>query len=302
MIVGHENNLKHLIDVVSSNNFSHFYLFVGPEHIGKTYIARYFAQRLLCEAKEGQEPCYECINCRLIESNNQPDLMINDGKELISVEEIRDLIHFLELKPYQSKMKIAVITHAERMTPQASNAFLKTLEEPTPDTLIVLTAENLKNILPTIISRAQILHFGFLKKEKIKTFLNEELNVEVAKAEKLADFSAGKPGVAISLANDQEKIEDIKKFVEEFLRVTGRGAVNGRLQLAEKIAQDGENVLEKLDYLENYFQSRLTVLSNDDGNLLKIVRVLDKIAKSRHYLRHNVNSRLMMETILLTGA
>lgn len=301
MIVGHKKNLQYLKDIVNKQNYSHAYLFTGPEKIGKTKTAMYFAQALLCKTKESGESCGKCANCKLFVSGNQPDFLLYDGHENLNVEEVRNLIHFLELKPYQSSMKIAVITHAERMSTSAANSFLKTLEEPAPNTLIILTSENPSNLLSTIVSRTQIMRFGFVPKKDILSYISNEYKTTKEKAVEVSGFSAGKIGLAVDLLENPDKMDKIGKFLKDFLIAASSKSYADRLMTAEKLAEQKDEIWEQLGYIENYYYTKIESRITDKKELLKIARQLDKIARSKEYILKNVNLRLTLESLLLQG-
>ncbi len=301
MIVGHDKGLSRLKEIVEKKAYSHAYLFVGPEKIGKTHLAKHFAKSLLCKQPKDGEPCDNCSSCKLLDLGNQPDFLLFDGHENLNVEEIRNLIHFLELKPYQSQVKVALISHAERMSVSAANSFLKTLEEPAPNTIIILTCENDGNILPTIKSRTQIIRFSFVPRGKIADYLSKKYSLAPDKAEELVGFSAGKIGLATSLAEDIEKTERLKLFLRQFLTVLSKKSYAEAILLAGSLAEEKESLIEHLNFLENYFQAKLSSRQLGDEESLKIVAITGKIAQSKEYIQKNVNPKLALESLLLQG-
>lgn len=302
MIVGHNKNLQYLKDIVNRGNYSHAYLFSGPDRTGKTKVAEYFAQSLLCEQTTDDAPCGKCSSCKLFGAGNQPDFLFYDGYDNLNVEEVRELVHFLELKPYQSPMKVAVIAHVERMSTSAANSFLKTLEEPAPNTLIILTSENSSNLLPTIVSRTQVVGFGFVPTGEIQNHIANTCKVASDRAEDISNFSAGKIGLAIELAENPGKMDEIRLFLKNFLTAMTSRSYSERLLEAEGIADMKDRAMEFLSYAENYYQTKIGSEITDKKELLKIATQLDKIAQSKEYILKNVNLRLVLESLLLQGA
>ncbi|MDD5693013.1 MAG: DNA polymerase III subunit [Patescibacteria group bacterium] len=299
MLVGQEKNFKYLSNSIVNNDFVHAYLFAGPEHVGKTYLAKKFAQLFLCDRGLGKQ-CFECKNCKQIEAGTHPDFLLNDKDQPVNVEEIRELNHFLELKPYQSKIKVLIITHIERLSTSAANAFLKTLEEPAQNTIIILTTENMDNILPTIVSRTRILRMGFEKEENIKKFLMDTEGIDEKKANDIVKMSCGRVGLALSLSRDQEAVNNIREFLRKFDETIRSKSVVRRLKLAEELDGADKPLNDEFDVIESYYYQKINKKENE--NLLILTQILDKIAQSRIFIKNNVNKRLILESILLTGA
>ena len=299
-IVGHNTKLDYLDRVIKGDETSHAYCFYGPSRIGKTTVGIAFSKAILCCGdKDGLNPCNECQNCRLFDANNLPDFYLNDTGEAIGVEEIRELVHFLELKPYQSKIKVALISHAERMSVQSANAFLKSLEEPPINTLIILTTDNLDNLLPTIISRTQLIKFGALTDQEVYDYLSDTLELEKEKADQISQYCNGKLGLAIAMVEDENLFSSSKDFFADFISALDNDSYVAKIQAGEKFSQNSDLAEKYLDTLESNLHRQLYRLDNNAEGL-KIVGLLDKIAKSREYLLKNVNPRLVWESILFT--
>lgn len=301
MVVGHRKQQDFITNIIKEGNISHAYLFSGPERVGKTRVAKHYAQAVLCENTSEGGPCLKCGNCRLFEIGNQPDFLFFDSNENLNVDEVRDLIHFLELKPYQSKMKVALISHVEKMSPSGANSFLKTLEEPAPNTLIILTSENPKNLLPTIVSRTQVINFGLVSRAEIIDDLIKSERLDEGEAIEVANLSAGRVGLAKELARDKKKVSEIKTFLAELTETLSGVSLVKRLLLAENLAEQKNEIWEKLGFVENYYQRKIETQSLDQKELLKITHFLDKIAQSKDFIKKNVNPRLVVESLMLTG-
>ena len=159
-IIGQEQIKEHLQNALKAGKISHAYIINGEKSSGKEFIAKVFAMALQCEApKENTEvqiPCQECHSCRQALSGNQPDIIkvMHDKANTISVDDIREQIsNDVTVKPYSSPYKIYIMNEAEKMTTQAQNALLKTLEEPPEYVVILLLTTNVNALLPTILSR-----------------------------------------------------------------------------------------------------------------------------------------------------
>ena len=157
-IIGQEQLKEHIQIAITSNKVSHAYIINGERNAGKEFIARIFAMTLQCD-KGGTEPCNECHSCKQTSSHNQPDIVYisHEKPNSIGVEDIRGQINNdIGIKPYSSPRKIYIMNEGEKMTPQAQNALLKTLEEPPEYAVIMILTDNVEALLPTIISLSLI--------------------------------------------------------------------------------------------------------------------------------------------------
>lgn len=298
--VGNATTVKYLEKSVATDNLSHAYLFCGPESVGKTRIGIYFAKLLLCEG-ENPMSCDDCTSCKLINSGNHPDFFYID-KETVLVDEIRDLVGSLELKSYRGKAKVALISHAERLTSHALNSFLKTLEEPAEHTVIILTTENPRNLLPTIVSRARSINFGLAPQKQIFELLNGDLGIKKAEAITISKLAAGRAGVAFNLSQNLDKVEDTLKFVDDFFRVYKSQDIYEKIYYADKLSKDKEELNTKLQNLELAARAELVLMNDsqkDNEKAIEIVQMMDGIAHSRDMILRNANVKLVMENLLL---
>ena len=192
-IIGQEQIKEHLQNALSTGKVSHAYIINGERFSGKEYIAKIFAMALQCE-RDGIEPCQECHSCRQALSDNQPDIIrvTHEKPGSIGVDDIRAQINGdIAIKPYSSPRKIYIVNEAEKMTVQAQNALLKTLEEPPAYAVILLLTTNVNAFLPTILSRCVVLNMKPVADEKVKKYLMEELQVPDYKADVCVAFARG---------------------------------------------------------------------------------------------------------------
>jgi DNA polymerase-3 subunit delta' len=173
-----EDILKRFKRIVSQDRLAHAYLFAGPLESGKTKTALALAQMLNCETDGDEYFCGECGSCRKISAGNHPDIiMLKAGVgETIKIEEVRSFIQRSGLRAFEAKWKVFLIRNAERLTKEAANALLKTLEEPNARTLMILTTAVPELCLDTIKSRCQTVHFF----PKSQTALTKELMSELS--------------------------------------------------------------------------------------------------------------------------
>ena len=184
-VIGHEEQCRQLERMHATNTTPHAFVFSGPSGIGKRTIAHQFAALLLASSSNSsQVPSQEELK-KLVDSGNHPDLHFlfqEQGAKEISVESVRKLCSSLQLKPYYNRGAVAVIDSAHRMTVQACNALLTTLEEPGEAKYLILITESAHRLLDTIVSRCQVIHFNELSKNNtnilLKKLFDKMLNQE----------------------------------------------------------------------------------------------------------------------------
>jgi len=159
-IVGHEDLVEILRGFVRTGRLPHAFLFSGPAGVGKTMVAREFFMAVNCLERAG-DPCNACRSCLKALSRSHPDYIeVTPANGRILVDGIRGVISEVSLKPFEARTRFVVIEPAERMNKASANALLKTLEEPPDATLIILVSHNPSLLLPTIVSRCQVLRFA----------------------------------------------------------------------------------------------------------------------------------------------
>jgi len=296
-IYGHKKQLNFLQNAAAKDKLAHGYIFSGPEGVGKRTIARKLARLLLSEGSPSSvrssdrtsSPARGEDNLNL---SNQPDYLEIDGKEGIKIEQIRDLIYKLSLKPYSAKFKVALIDCAEEMTIEAANALLKSLEEPKPHTIIILITSNPNRLPKTILSRAQKITFGPVKFEEFEALLPEKLDKH--KKELIKTLAAGRPGLALKISSDEDFLQKLDETEEYFKRFDQNSAVE-RLILAYDLAElETHEIKSILDSWTLRLETRLK--ENPDA---KTGRTLQEIAKSIKYLGQNANSKLLLTNLML---
>lgn len=237
-IAGQDEVKKSLINTINNDNVSHCYIFEGPKNMGKYELSLVFAQSLLCR-NFSDEPCNECSSCQKLNTMNHPDLHIIDNEEkAIKKEDIDNLIESIYKKPYESHRKIYIINNCHDMTAQAANAFLKTLEEPPKDSVIILLTSNINLLLPTIISRSQVIKFKNIKIDEIKKILADKYNTDEIKSTLAAYYSKGILNKAVNIVNGKD---DILQKRTEIIKIFD-GIINS----------DSEAIFE----FENYFEEQ----------------------------------------------
>ncbi len=319
-ITGHEDVIGYFTDVCRENRVAHAYMLSGEEGMGKLTLANAFALQLLCE-RGGTEPCMECASCRQVQDGNHPDLIYvtHEKPASIGVDDIRSQVtDTVMIRPYRSAYKIYIIDEAEKMTAQAQNALLKTLEEPPAYVIILLLTANEEALLPTIRSRCVCLKLKPLSDETVKGYLEHELHTSPADAAIYAAFARGNLGKAISLATS-DTFRDSYETMRSLAKRTDALDVSDMLDEIKAMRDEGTDVYDFLDFLQMWYRDILIYKTTGNMNALifqgdyKAIRrvserssytgieaVLEAIDKARTRLRANVNTELALELLLLT--
>lgn len=318
-VIGHEQILQHLQTAIEQQKISHAYIFNGEKGCGKHMLATIFAKALQCE-KKGKNPCGVCKSCIQAASSNHPDIIsVMHEKASIGIDDIRIQVNQnIAIKPYSNKYKIYIIPEADKMTEAAQNALLKTIEEPPQYAVILLLAENINRLLPTILSRCIVLDLKAVPVDKIKIYLMENFNIPDYMAELCADFSQGNVGRAIRYASSEEfiaireKVLHILKYIDEM----------ELYEIIEAIKALGEHKLEITDYIDLmilWYRDILMFKVTKNPNILLykeeykfisrqastrdyegIEQIIEGMEKAKTRLRANVNFDITMELMLLT--
>ena len=253
-IVGHEHAIDRLRRALASEQVRHAYLFGGPEHIGKSLLAYRFAQTLLCTGGPDpsvapQNPCNTCLSCRKVLHGNHPDLHFirkAADKQFILIEQIRALQSDSARKTLEGRRNIFIIEDAHMMNPQAANCLLKTLEEPEPDVVLLLTAPDPGLLLPTILSRVQQVTMHLLNNSRIKAALEQQWEVESEEATLIAALAAGRMGWAVKAAKDEDMLDERKAQLETLAKLPSVSKVE-RFDIAQRLSADSDKARATLE-------------------------------------------------------
>jgi len=206
-LLGNDTSKEILLNSLNECRLSHSYIFSGPSGVGKKLFAIEFAKLINCNIvlKDRQEDC-NCSSCSKIEKMIHPDVILleYEGEKTIKVDQVRsDLEEKVFLSPFESHYKIFILDDAERMNINAQNAFLKTLEEPPTDSVIILVTQSINFIIPTIKSRCQIINFSHIEDNDIKSMLLENPSIDEKNIETAVKLSRGSIGKALNLNKEQ---------------------------------------------------------------------------------------------------
>lgn len=319
-IIGQEQIRGHLQTALRLHKVSHAYIINGERSSGKEFIAKIFAMALQCE-KGGDEPCQECHSCRQALSSNHPDIirLVHEKPNTISVEDIRTQINQdMGIKPYQGPYKIYLINEGEKMTVQAQNALLKTLEEPPEYGVIIILTSSVESLLPTILSRCVVLNMRPVPDERVKKYLMETLKVPDYKAEVCTAFARGNIGRAKLLASSEE-FEKVREEAVTLLKYINELEISEIVTAIKKITEYQFDVSDYLDILSIWYRDILMFKAMNDANHLifrqeiqyikkvadrssyeGIETILNALDKAKSRLAANVSFELTMELLLLT--
>lgn len=209
-IFGHDGAVALLKEHTKPEKLRHAYLITGPQGVGRRSLALGFIKALNCQNPVEQgEPCGVCSTCQQIGRQAFPDLTVitaEEGHKDIRIEQIRVLQHTLMLAPYQARYRVALILDFQRVTASASNALLKTLEEPPPKAVLILTADAQESLLPTIASRCEVLRLRPMRVADAGQILVEKKGLNPTDARLLAHITSGRLGAAMRLYNDPQAL------------------------------------------------------------------------------------------------
>lgn len=318
-IIGHEQVKQHLQTAIEQNKISHAYIFNGEQGMGKRLLASVFAETLQCEDK-GINPCGLCKSCIQAEAGNHPDIrFITHEKYSIGVEDIRTQINNdIGIKPYSSPYKIYIIPDAEKMTEQAQNALLKTMEEPPEYAVIILLTDNVEYMLQTILSRCIVLNLKPIKREVVEKFLMERFGIPDYVAKLSSAFSQGNVGKALRYSTASDFLE-MKEETLHLLKYIDEMELYEIVEAIKKLSEHKLEIDDYLDIIKLWYRDILMFKVTKDPNALlfkeeyrflveqakirsyeEIEEIIKAVDKAKQRLKANVNFEIAIELMLLT--
>lgn len=213
---------QHLVQQIASRKLPHALMIAGPRGIGKRHLADALAQLLLCQAPIEGTACGRCRGCELNKSQTHPDLLWLEPEEqgkAIKVDQVRELTEYLGKTAQQGGYKVVVIEPAEAMNGNAANALLKSLEEPAPNTLLILVTHAAASVLPTIRSRCQVRKMPMPRREQVIHWLSPLVVGSNTAPEALLVAARGAPLVALALLQG-DALEQREQRLQQFVRLT----------------------------------------------------------------------------------
>lgn len=314
-LLGQKKILSQLRKNIENNTVGHAYIFEGPNGVGKRETARSFCSMLLCEC--AQFPCGECMPCKLFSQSSNPDFkeLFLEGKS-ISVDDVREVLKTIVIKPMYSKYKAILINDADEMTLQAQNALLKSLEEPPEYLIFILTVKSSTALAQTIRSRCQRILFSKTSDNDIKDILRDKYGQKISNLDFIVSYSDGVIGTAINLAESNIHFELRDKAIKSVSQLLS-GSKADIFQIYELFEKNEEKIDFIMQIMLLYFRDLLiysktrnsSLLINSDKedmiisdagigyvNILKSIQLIWDACKCLDY---NVNFQLSIETMLL---
>lgn len=317
-IYGNENIIKSLKNSIKNSTISNAYIFDGAEKTGKETIAKCFAKLIQCQ-ESSTSPCKKCASCLSFDNGNNPDIIyLKSDKKTIGIEEIREkIIKNVDIKPFNFKYKIFIIKDAHKMTIQAQNAILKTMEEPPSYVVFLLLSKNYNLFLPTILSRCILFKIKPINLNLIEKYLQnsteefDKKNIDIYVA-----YSEGSIGKAMQIATSKEFFEIRKLTIEEITFLEEKDLIQ-MYDLINKFENYKENIQDILDiFLLTYrdcliykkFNSFEKVIQKDIKNLIldlskmsikNLINKIEAILNTKLYLQQNANFNMAMECLFL---
>jgi DNA polymerase III subunit gamma/tau len=287
-LVGQKPIIDTLKNELRSGNLSHAYLFTGPRGTGKTSTARLLAKTVNCENPHDGEPCNECMPCREITAGNSLNVIEIDAASNRGIDNIRELRDRVMVPPAYGKYKVYVLDEAHMLTTEASNALLKTLEEPPEYAIFVLATTDVHKVLPTVISRCQPFYFKRITVRQIVAHLlyvaqHENVKLERPAAELIARSAAGGmrdalslldqsiayAGSEISLAQVQSMLgiadpRAISKFITAIAELDGSAV----LHLINQLSEDGADLRQINIQVMEYWRALMLTKAGADTTII----------------------------------
>lgn len=319
-MIGHEWAVDMLAQHVAQGRERHAYLFTGPSGVGRRTLALHLAQALNCtQPPIPGQPCRKCSTCKRIEKMHHPDLTVVEAEhegETLRIDQIRELQHTLSLAPYEGRYRVALVLRFEEAHISAANAMLKTLEEPPPQVIVILTARSAESLLPTIVSRAEVLKLRPLSLDETAAGLQAIRGVPRELSVKLAHISDGRPGYAIRLFENPKLLEQRQTWLNELVGLLSTSR-RERFAFAREMVEDKERIQNELQVWLTFWRDVLLFVAGTNGSLtnLDYTAQIERLAQAtdleyaqsqvmaiEHTLdcvEHYVNARLALEVLLM---
>ncbi|MDZ4785163.1 MAG: AAA family ATPase [bacterium] len=297
-IIGHEIQREALLGLCRAQKLSHSLMFVGPAGIGKTLVAKEVSAALVCEkSKEQLGACGKCKNCHLFVSENYPDFYPIDctNKDVSSVKAIRELISTLQLKSFTGGARIVIFNDAEKLHPAASNALLKTLEEPLKNTYFFIIIENSGKLPLTVASRCHKWCFDSLKKDELLSVANslcKDVTAEIL--EKAVTFLDGGVSNLITTIESLDLAITIEKLVSKIIL----GDLKAAIDLAGMVHSEKELVEVSLSFIRHSVRNEMRIAKHNTEKSQLSKLLLDLIEAERVIFERNLNSFYVLNVVL----
>lgn len=321
-IKGNEQIIKNLKLSIINDRVSHSYIFNAPKGMGKKLLANTFAKALQCKNRtENAEPCGICHSCKTFDFANHTDIIYVKPQKTksIGVDDVRNLIiKNAEIKPFENNYKIFIIEQADKLTIQAQNALLKTIEEPPTYAVFILLSENTDAFLPTVLSRCITFKFIPLKTNVVSKYLSQTNSIDFDEAYMYASCSGGNIGKALETAASETFSQMRHDIINTAVSLTEKDLI-GIFSSVSCFENYKDNIQEALDILYMFYRDAATVklfgenskfvIQRDKKSILKnfvskfsgksIFDKCDVILDAKKNLKFNSNFQMTLEVMLL---
>jgi len=309
--VGHEKQKNLLLSFLQGDRLPHAFLFSGQDGIGKKKIAREFAQYIFCEQKSG---CGICRACKKVLRNSHPDLRIIEQEDSIKIEQSRSISKEIYEYPFESNKRVIIIDQADTMTHEATNALLKTLEEPPPFNLFILITALEREIPLTIKSRCTKISFGPIVVDDLKQFFLKSYKLDEGEAELFSHISCGSIGCGVFWLEGDNLL--LRRKLAEFILGKDKSFITATV-LSEKISENHISLLRYLNFLLSFLRDIFLIGHKHDASMVVnkdikelfewqtvdmswIMNSIKMIRETIHNMRYNVNRWVLVEDLLLS--
>ncbi|MEC9308844.1 MAG: DNA polymerase III subunit [Chloroflexota bacterium] len=326
--VGQDHILSQLTASLSDDRLAHAYLFIGPASVGKMCLAIDLAKAVNC-LDNGPDPCGECNQCIRITRGHHADVRIvsivekdsdRPTRTVIGIDDVKDILHQTNLKPFEGLCTVIIFDGAENLSQEASNALLKTLEEPSPQVLIILLTNSEETILETILSRCRSYRLRTSSKEAMQSFLIDGYSSDRDQCEMIARISRGCVGWAIRAVTDTQVLQQREADLDHILDTMKSGLYekfNYANEMALEFGRDRTAVKEVLYLWKSWWRDLLLVKNVGEGHVLSldrlgtltdqsfqlttddIVQFVKLIDHTLFALNHNANTRVSFENLMI---
>jgi DNA polymerase-3 subunit delta' len=308
--LGHTKQKQEIENNILNNSLAHATLFLGPKHIGKFQFAQEIVQAILCP----NMMCNTCSVCKELSFLSYPDYIVVDGlyyspknidKEKIALEtnisqdhreksktdtigikDVSEILRLVSSKPVYSK-KFCLIRNIDRMNEEASNAFLKTLEDPPKNTYFLFTSAKESKILETLLSRMRVIRFHLLPESLIENEIKNHPDKE-----KISNLAQGRITVAQKLSESPELLKMLSERYEKISQLEN-ASLKKKFAFSKEISDNHHEIERLFEYMTLYYRSK--ILTGDT----RFLPVLQKINESERLLQGNINKRLILDSLFL---
>ena len=314
-IAGHGQSLRVLRRSLAEGRLHHSLLFHGPDAVGKRTVALTLAAALNC-GNPGDDACGACVSCRKVDKAIHPDVVyLTLERTVIPIDAIRSLRQEASYRPFEGRRRVFVIDPADRLSIDAQNALLKTLEEPSPSSSIILITSRLMHLLPTTRSRCQLVAFGTIPPRELAVRLAKGHGMPEEAAARAARLSGGRYGAALALdlpAHDAAR-DALLTVLDRLTRRAPRAHV---LEDVEAFGEDAEEIAGRLTLLSGLVRDMMVMSAGAPPETLRhadraedLARlaerlegrldvIQDRVRLAGWDLERSVNRKLLVETLM----